>query len=140
VTYALLGSDAVHNFGDGIAIAAAFLQSTHLGLITSVAVLLHELPEELADYAVLRESKMPKRRSLWWLAIVQMTAGLGAAITLLGATLGTGRGIVLAIAGGTFIYIAVVELLPDVFRHGTRHDRLVALVGLLAGAALLALL
>jgi zinc and cadmium transporter len=138
VSYALLGSDAVHNFGDGIAIAAAFLTSTHLGIITSLAVLLHELPEELADYAILREQKMPKGRSLWWLALVQMTAGLGAALTLLGASLGSGHAIVLAIAGGTFIYIAVFELLPDVLRGSTTRDRLIALAGLVAGAALIA--
>ncbi len=140
VGYALLGSDAVHNFGDGVAIAAAFLTSTHLGVVTSVAVLLHELPEELADYAILRETRMAKRRSLFWLALVQMTAGLGAAVTLLGATLGNVHTIVLAIAGGTFVYIAIVELMPDVLRTGARRDRLIALAGLIAGAALIAML
>lgn len=140
VAYALLGSDAVHNFGDGVAIAAAFVHSTQLGVVTSIAVLVHELPEELADYAILRESRMAKRRSLLWLALVQLTAGLGAAITLLGATIGNVHVIVLAIAGGTFIYIALVELMPDILRSGSRHDRLVALAGLVAGAALIAML
>jgi zinc and cadmium transporter len=140
VAFALLGSDAVHNFGDGVAIAAAFLQSTHLGVITSIAVLVHELPEELADYAILREARIAKGRSLWWLALVQLTAGLGAAATLLGATLGNGHAIVLAIAGGTFVYIALVELMPDILRRGTRRDRIVAFAGLLAGAALIAML
>lgn len=140
VSFALLGSDAVHNFGDGIAIAGAFLHSTHLGVITSLAVLVHELPEELADYAILREARIAKRRSLVWLALVQLTAGLGAAVTLLGASLGKGHAIALAIAGGTFVYIALVDLLPDVLRSGTRHDRVLALVGLVAGALLIAML
>jgi zinc and cadmium transporter len=137
IAYALLGSDAVHNFGDGIAIAAAFLHSTHLGIVTSLAVLLHELPEELADYAILRESKLAKGKSLLWLAVVQMTAGLGAALTLLGATLGSGHAVMLAIAGGTFVYIALVELLPDIVRG---DNRIVAFAGLVAGAVLIALL
>ena len=140
VAFALLGSDAVHNFGDGVAIAAAFLHSTHLGVITSVAVLVHELPEELADYAILRESQIAKARSLLWLALVQLTAGLGAAVTLLGATLGNGHAIVLAIAGGTFIYIALVELMPDILRTGSKRERIVALASLVAGAGLIALL
>ncbi len=140
VAYALLGSDAVHNFGDGVAIAAAFMHSTNLGVVTSVAVLVHELPEELADYAILRESRVSRGRSLFWLALVQLTAGLGAAITLLGATLGNIHTIVLAIAGGTFIYIALVELMPDILRNGTWRDRLVALAALVAGAALIAVL
>lgn len=140
VGFALLGSDAVHNFGDGVAIAGAFLHSTHLGVITSFAVLVHELPEELADYAILREAKMAKRRSLAWLALIQLTAGLGAAVTLLGASLGNGHAIALAIAGGTFIYIALVELMPDILRRGTRRDRVVAFASLIAGAALIALL
>jgi len=141
VAYGLLASDAVHNFGDGIAIAAAFLSSTHLGVITSIAVLVHELPEELADYAVLRVARVGKRRSLVALALVQLTAGVGAAVTLLGATLGHGHGhsIVLAIAGGTFIYIALVELMPDILREGSRRDRLVALASFAAGAVLIAL-
>ena len=140
VGFALLGSDAVHNFGDGVAIAGAFLHSTHLGVITSLAVLVHELPQELADYAVLREAKLAKRRSLVWLALVQLTAGLGAAVTLLGASLGNSHAIALAIAGGTFVYIALVELLPDVLRSGTRRERMVALAALLAGALLIAML
>jgi len=56
--YALVGSDALHNFGDGIAIAAAFLSSTRLGVITSVAVIVHEVPQEVADYAILRAAKL----------------------------------------------------------------------------------
>lgn len=135
VPYALLASDAFHNFGDGIAIAAAFLSSTHLGVVTSLAVIVHEVPEELADYAVLRAAKLGKRRALIWLTVVQMTAAAGAAVTLLGASLGRGGGVFLAIAAGTFVYIALVELMPDVLRGGPRRDRLAAFGGLALGVA-----
>jgi len=140
VSFALLGSDAVHNFGDGVAIAGAFVHSIHLGVITSLAVLIHELPQELADYAILREARMPKGRSLLWLALVQLTAGLGAAVALIGATLGDTHAIILALAASTFIYIALVELMPDILRSGSRRERLVALGALVAGAALIAVL
>ena len=127
--YAILTSDALHNFGDGVAIAAAFASSSRLGVITSLAVLVHELPEEIADYAILRSSKIAKRRALIALALVQLTAGLGAAATLLGIGVTGANGPVLALSAGTFLYIALVELLPGA-----------GIVGLLLGIATIALL
>ena len=131
--YALLGSDALHNFGDGIAIAAAFVASPRLGLITSLAVIVHEVPQEVADYAILRAANLERRRALVALVGVQLTAALGAALVLLGAGFSGMNGIVLAIAAGTFLYIACVELLPDVLRRGPRRDRIGAIVALAAG-------
>ncbi len=138
VIYALLASDAFHNIGDGIAIAAAFTSSVHLGVITSLAVIVHEVPEEVADYAVLRASNMSKRRALLANGAVQMTALAGAYATLLGASLLHRQGIVLALAAGTFVYIALVELMPDVLRKGPRRERFAALVGLALGVAVIA--
>lgn len=137
---ALLGSDALHNFGDGIAIAAAFAVSVRLGVVTSLAVLLHELPEELADYAVLRGARLGKASSLLALAAVQLTAGLGAAVTLLGLHMrGEVGGYVLAVAAGTFLYIACADLLPDILHTGPRPGRLGAVVALLLGVAVIAI-
>ncbi|MGE5185008.1 MAG: ZIP family metal transporter [Acidobacteriota bacterium] len=133
--FALLGSDALHNFGDGIAIAAAFLASPRLGAITAVAVIVHETPEELADYAILRARGMTKRRALVALALIQLTAGIGAAATLLGAGVGDYNGIMLAIAAGTFLYIAVAELVPEIARAG----KLRAALAVVVGAAVIAL-
>lgn len=126
--YAILGSDALHNISDGMAIAAAFIHSTNLGVITSVAVIVHELPEELADYAILRASGMARRRALAWNVAVQLTAVLGAAAVLVGVSLAGIEGRVLAIAAGSFLYIALFELLPDVVRAGTRVQAIVAMV------------
>jgi zinc and cadmium transporter len=138
--YALLGSDALHNFGDGLAIAAAFLTSTRLGVITSAAVIVHEVPQEVADYAILRAAKLGRRQSLIALVGVQLTAALGAALVLLGAGFQSVNGIVLAVAAGTFVYIACVELLPDVLRRGPRRDRIGAIAALATGIVLVALM
>jgi zinc and cadmium transporter len=140
VPYALLASDAVHNFGDGIAIAAAFTTSMRIGIITALAVIVHEVPEEVADYAVLRASKIGKRRALWALLLVQMTAAIGAWVTLLGASLVHRQGVLLALAAGTFLYIALVELMPDVLRRGAIRDRVTAVVGLAFGIGMIALI
>jgi zinc and cadmium transporter len=132
--YALLGSDAIHNFTDGMAIAAAFVASPRLGAITSLAVIVHELPEEISLYAILRAAGFGKTRALIALTLVQLTAGVGAAATLLGASLGDVTGVVLAIAAGTFLYIAF-ELLPEVLRR----DRTRSLIALAVGALIVAL-
>src|SRR5262249_49343747 len=136
--FALLGADALHNFGDGMAIAAAFLDSIRLGVITSLAVIVHEVPEEVADYAVLRRFGFAKRTALMRLGAVELTAGLGAGATLVGSSLTGANDIVLAIAAGTFIYIALVDLLPDVLRERSRRARLAALTGLVLGVVVVA--
>jgi zinc and cadmium transporter len=136
--YALLGSDAVHNLADGMAIAAAFLISTRLGVVTAAAVIVHEVPEEIADYAVLRAAGLRKRWSLVWLAGVQLTAALGAALVVVGATTFGIEGPALAIGASTFLYIALVDLLPEVVRAS--HERRSPLGWLGAGIVVMALL
>jgi zinc and cadmium transporter len=134
---ALLGSDALHNIGDGMAIAAAFAVSIRLGVVTSFAVIVHEVPEEIADYALLRASAVPKRRALLALAAVQLTAGIGAAGTLLASDrIAHSAAVIMALAGGTFAYIALVDLAPELVR--TRAWS--ALLGTIAGAAAVLLL
>jgi zinc and cadmium transporter len=118
VPIALLGADTLHNIGDGIVIASAFLASTRVGVVTSVAVLVHELPEEIADFALLRAAGLARRTALLALAAVQLTAGIGAAATLLASSLAaSAEGVILAIAGGTFLHIAAIDLLPDMLRE-----------------------
>ncbi|MEO8552264.1 MAG: ZIP family metal transporter [Kofleriaceae bacterium] len=131
----LLASDALHNIGDGIAIAAAFLVSIPLGVVTSLAVIVHEVPEELGDYALLRASGMPKKQALLALGAVQVTAVLGAFGTLAAATETAAlAGIALSISAGTFLFIATADLLPEVLRSAVRgRARLEAIAGFLLG-------
>ena len=130
----LLGADALHNVADGAAIAAAFLISPRLGLVTSVAVIAHEVPEEIADYVVLRQGGMTRRRAVLAMAAVQLTAGLGAALTIAGETLWAGAaGVVLAMAAGTFLHIVEVDLVPLFLDAGQGRPRPGALLALLAG-------
>lgn len=136
----LLGSDALHNLGDGIAIAAAFVVSIPLGIVTSLAVIVHEVPEEVGDYVLLRSAGVSKRRALLALAGVQATAAIGAIGTLV-ASAQTEQltGIALAIAAGTFLFIAATDLLPEVLRQGTAvRDRTESVVGFVLGIAVVA--
>ncbi|RKH50665.1 ZIP family metal transporter [Corallococcus llansteffanensis] len=114
---ALLASDALHNVGDGAAVAAAFLVSPNAGFATAFAVIVHELPQEVGDYALLRAAGWSRVRSLVALGGVQLTAVAGAAAVLLGTRhLPSLQGTVLAIAGGSFLYIGAVDLLPELRR------------------------
>ena len=135
----LLGADAFHNTADGAAIAASFLVSARLGVITAVAVVVHEVPEELADYVLIRNAGLTRARALLAMTGVQMTAAIGAAVTLFSATAWRHvSGVVLAVAAGTFLYIALVDLMPSVLRAepSRRRQRAEAVVGLLAGVLL----
>jgi zinc and cadmium transporter len=133
----LLGADAFHNAADGAAIAAAFVASTRLGVITAAAVIIHEVPEEVADYVLLRRAGMPRLRALVAMAGVQLTAAIGAIATLIGAAAWRPvSAVALAVAGGTFLHIAEVDLIPTVLERGsTRRRRAEVLLALLAGLA-----
>jgi len=133
----LLGADAIHNVADGAAIAAAFLVSRRLGLVTSVAVIAHELPEEIADYVFLRQGGMTRRRAVLAMAAVQLTAGLGAALTVAGAALWSGlAAAVLALAAGTFLHIVEVDLVPLLLDAGQGRPRAGTFLSLLAGVGM----
>jgi zinc and cadmium transporter len=132
----LLAADGFHNAADGAAIAAAFLVSPRLGAMASVAVIAHEVPEELADYVLLRHSGMSRPRALIAMVGVQLTAAIGAALALLGSTLWQSiSGFALAVAAGTFVHIAEADLVPTILETRDPRRRVAALVGLLAGVA-----
>lgn len=139
VVPSLLAADALHNIGDGAAVAAAFLASPQAGLATTVAVIAHELPQEIGDYTLLRAAGLSRSRALLALGGVQLTSALGAGAVLLGTRLVTGlEGILLALAAGTFLYIGATDLLPELRRASTPQESRGRLIGLLSGVALVA--
>lgn len=118
----ILLSDGVHNFLDGIIIAASFLISVPVGIATTVAVLLHEIPQEIGDFAVLLHSGYSKTRALWLNFLSALTALLGALVFfLLGSRAEALATWLLPLAAGGFIYIAVADLIPEL--HKTTRPR-----------------
>ena len=112
------------------------LISGRLGVITAIAVIAHEVPEELADYVLLRNSDLTRRQALIAMTGVQLTAGIGAALTLLSAAAWKQvSGLALGIAAGTFLYIAFADLMPTVFlaRASRSESRPRAILGLTGG-------
>ena len=113
-TYLNLIGDAIHNFLDGAIIAAAFSSSTALGVTAMIAVILHEIPQELGDFAVLIHGGFTKSRALLLNFLSAIAAVVGAVVALY--FIGTFEALeafALAFSGGAFLYIALVDLLPE---------------------------
>lgn len=136
----LLG-DALHNFVDGVLIASAFLISFPLGVLTSFAVIAHEIPQELGDFVILLESGMERRRAYWVNFAVATTTVPGALLTY-----GMRNAIdpyvpyILAIAAASFIYIATVDIAPIVHHQRDFRSGFKQIAGLLTGAGTVALI
>ena len=141
---ALLGSDALHNMGDGAAIAAAFLVSSKAGAIAAGAVILHEVPQELGDFALLRAANVSRGKALLGLFAVQLTAFLGAAVVLVASRhAAIVTSVAVSLAAGTFLFIGATDLLPELSRgHGIerKRRRTAFVLGLIGVAALTAAL
>ena len=110
----LLFTDGFHNLIDGVIIGVSFLISIPVGIATALAVVLHEIPQEIGDFAVLIHSGYDKKRALFLNFISALTAIVGVIIALVfGSIAETFTLWVLPIAAGGFIYIAVADLIPE---------------------------
>ncbi|MDQ5954647.1 MAG: hypothetical protein QG583_575 [Patescibacteria group bacterium] len=118
----VLFSDGVHNFIDGVIIGASFLVSIPLGIATTLAVILHEIPQEIGDFAVLLHAGYTKARALWlnFLSALLSIAGVILAL-ILGDVSQNFIIYFLPIAAGGFIYIAVADLIPEL--HKTKETK-----------------
>ncbi|MDP3727115.1 MAG: ZIP family metal transporter [bacterium] len=134
----VLFGDAIHNFIDGIALAVSFLVSVPLGIATTVAVLLHEVPQEIADFGVLIRGGYRRRSALWFNFLISLT-------TIAGALVGYAAGsaltwllpYLLAIIGGNFLYIAMSDLIPETHEETGFGHLLAQLVLMAAGVTLM---
>lgn len=113
----VLISDGLHNFLDGIIIAGSFLLSVPAGIATTVAVILHEIPQEVGDFAVLLHAGYSRKRALVLNGISALMAFIGATIVLGGVIPETLGGVAIpALAAGGFIYIAMSDLVPELHK------------------------
>lgn len=127
----------LHSLIDGVIITAGFEVSLELGLFAAAGVILHELPEGVASFALLMRS-MPRRTALILSVAVALATPVGAAIALgpLSGLSAAGLGVMIAVAGGSFLYIAASDLIPETHER----DVLQNAISLLTGVGLLYLL
>jgi zinc and cadmium transporter len=123
--YLIVFGDGVHNFVDGVLIAAAFLTDLHLGIVTAIAVTAHEIPQEVGDFAILLHSGFSRSKALFYNVLSSLTTVVGGVLAYFSFALAQSLlPYVLAVAASSFIYIAVADLIPGL------HKRLEPLVTL----------
>jgi zinc and cadmium transporter len=136
VTNILLGA-GIHSFIDGMAIATGYSTSTHLGLVTTIAVLCHEAPHHIGDVSILIHKGIPVRRSVILSLQAGSAAALGAFLVLLIGTRSAGITVVLLpFTAANFIYIAAANLMPEL-QHERNLRQSIAQTALFLGACFL---
>ncbi len=132
----ILFSDGIHNFMDGIIIGASFLVSIPIGLATTLAVILHEIPQEVGDFAVLLHAGYTKGRALWLNFLSALLAILGVvALFAVGEIAELSSSYFLPIAAGGFIYIAVADLIPELHKTKEASHSILQIVAVIAGVS-----
>lgn len=113
----ILFTDGFHNLIDGVIIGASFFVSVPVGIATTLAVILHEIPQEIGDFAVLIHAGYTKKRALWLNFISALAAVLGLALVFFFGNIFEGAYIwFVPVAAGGFIYIAVADLIPELHK------------------------
>jgi zinc and cadmium transporter len=135
-----LVGDAVHNFIDGVLIAGSFMLSIPVGIATTVAVILHEIPQEMGDFGVLLHSGMKPKKALMFNFLSALTSIAGALIVLLIGQAMDITGIIIPITIGGFLYIANADLIPELHKETKISQSLIQLLSFLVGAGIMFLL
>lgn len=138
-SYMNLVGDAIHNFVDGLVIAGSFLVSPIQGITTSIAVILHEIPQEMGDFGVLLAGGFSKKKALMFNFLSALAAFLGAIVALIASTyLENITMFFLPFTAGGFIYIAGSTLIPELHKETNLLKSFLQLIAFLIGIALMA--
>jgi zinc and cadmium transporter len=119
----IIVGDTVHNFVDGVLIAAAFLQSTELGAVTAVAIIAHEIPQEVGDFLILLHSGYTRLRALTMNLLSSAATIVGGVIGYYGLqAIADLEATLLGIVAASMIYVAVADLIPGLHRRPELRD------------------
>ncbi len=130
--------DGLHNFIDGLIIGASYLINIPLGITTTIAVVLHEIPQEIGDFGVLLHGGFKKAKALLVNFLSALTSVVGVIISLIvGSRAIEFSVILLPIAAGGFIYIAGSDLIPELHKEYNISKSLIQLLSLIAGILLM---
>ncbi len=130
--------DGIHNFVDGVLIGAAFLTDAQLGIVTSLAVAAHEIPQEVGDFAILLQSGYEKGKALLYNVLASLTTVLGGVLAYFSlADLHDKLPYFLALAASSFIYIAVADLIPSLHKKTDTKTSLQQIALIVAGVLLI---
>ncbi|MBC7610941.1 MAG: ZIP family metal transporter [Polaromonas sp.] len=139
--WAVLAGDSVHAFGDGILIASAFMADLRLGIVASLAVMVHEVPHHMGDLVVLRQSSNNRRVAL-------IKVSMAGAVTALGGVVGYALvdqlfgylPFFLVMASSSFVYVALADLIPQLQKRATAKETAAQIAWLLIGIGMVTLI
>jgi zinc and cadmium transporter len=108
----ILIGDGLHNLVDGMVIAASFAVDNTVGWLATLAIALHEIPQEIGDYSLLLHSGFSKAKALFWNFISGLIAVVGAVVTYFYAQVAEHEIVLVSLAAGSFLYIAMADIMP----------------------------
>merc|ERR1712156_1389593 len=136
-----LAADCFHNFTDGLAIGASFLAGDTIGIVTTGTILLHEVPHEIGDYAILIQSGVSPQRAIMLQLLTAVGAVTGCVVSLaLGGSVELASKLILPFTAGGFIYIATVSVIPELLKGATLRQSIMEVIALLLGVAMMVLI
>lgn len=136
--YMNLFGDSIHNFIDGLVIAATFLTDIKLGIATSLAVILHEIPQEIGDFGVLLYAGFGKKKAIIANFLIALTAVLGGLVGyFLSFSIDRFTTYLLPFTAGGFIYIAASDLMPEIRKETNLKKSLVSFAVFIMGVLLM---
>jgi zinc and cadmium transporter len=134
-------ADGIHNFIDGMIIGASYLTNPRVGIATTVAVAMHELPQEISDFGVLLHAGFGKKRALIFNFLSATLAIMGTVLILLaGTTMHYFIALMLPLSAGGFIYIAGSDLVPELNKELQLSKSVVQILAITTGVGLMLLL
>ena len=136
-----LVGDGFHNFMDGMVIAASFLAGLPLGIATTLAVIFHEIPQEIGDFGVLLHGGFSRKKALFFNFLSALTAFAGVFFTfLLGARFVYLSQLLIPFTAGGFLYIAGSDLIPELHKETQLAKSLLQMLGLILGIGVMIIL
>jgi zinc and cadmium transporter len=134
-SYLILFGDSIHNFIDGLIIAASFLVDINIGFVTTLAVISHELPQELGDFGVLVYGGFERKKALLYNLLSQMTSIIGGIVGFFFLASTSFATYLLPFAAGGFIYIGASDLIPELHKQPSMAKTMSAFAFFILGIA-----
>ena len=132
--YMNLYGDSIHNLIDGLIIGASYLASVPIGLASTIAVVLHEIPQEIGDFAFLIHGGFSKKKALFYNFITALNAAIGTiAIFFLADNINNINSFLIPFAAGSFIYIAGSDLIPELHKEAVLKKNLIQILSFVTG-------
>ncbi|MBI2578127.1 MAG: ZIP family metal transporter [Candidatus Aenigmarchaeota archaeon] len=139
--YMNLFGDAIHNFIDGAVVAASYLVSVPIGIATTIAVVFHEIPQEIGDFGVLLHGGFSRKKALFWNFISALFAVFGAVVSIFISTyIESSLPVMVAFAAGGFVYIAGADLIPELHKKNDIRNSIIQFLSITLGIATMYLL